>query len=127
MRDRVRVAFACNDPESGHRRLYFDAVEISEPGGETLVSLMGDLYEDERTALKHAPRIEGGHCSFLRVMGQLYRVRRFRQWEGNWCWDACDMSVTAARYLLRRLLKAGFQVDEWVGKSPFEDLLLRES
>lgn len=105
----VRVSFACNSHRNGNFLGRFEAVEIDMGGGD-LVALSS---RDGR-----APRLrwligEGSNVIAVKVHRRRYRAHYRQRWEGNWCWDACQMTVPEARRLLAWLTDLGFEVDEW--------------
>lgn len=56
--------------------------------------------------------------SFLTIGRKKFPVRSFKEWYGNWCWNAVGMSPKAASDLLNHLSKD----DRWVCEGGICDL-----
>lgn len=123
----IHVSFACNNPDTGIFSGEFSAIEFQDVHGETLVSLTGP-----ETAITRV-KIRGLSAPVEIVVlgedgGRGVIFSGWKSYEGNWCWEACDLLLSDARWLLPYLLEHDFQVDEVaLEDNPLIDLLPGEN
>lgn len=103
MLKRVRIDFACNDPDNGdfiglveHAAYHLDGyteIELESPG---LSPLKFTILDEP-----HAIRLHRSIFPFV-----------FRKvWYGNWCWDSFTFDRPVAKRLLWKLRAKGWRAD----------------
>lgn len=84
---RIRVDFACNDPDNG----LFD--------GRAEMVQIGDLIE--LTARRAAPTFRVLDDGTISLAGKRWPISRSKDWVGNWCWNGYWLSAAdAAAFLI---------------------------
>lgn len=105
----VCVMFACNSDRNGVFLGRCDAVHIDDE----CIRLHGPwLRLTEPT--KDRP--------WLRFGRRRFGTLGWKEWVGNWCWNAAWMSRDEARRLVAYALKRGFDAEENPLEGPFADL-----
>lgn len=103
MLDKVRIDFACNDPDNGNfaGKVWQAAISVpSKRGPSDQIELETQFVEGQ---------------SFTIVEGQI-RMHRIRvpfesrvYWLGNWCWDGFWLERAEAKRLLFRMRSNGWR------------------
>lgn len=91
---RVRVSFACNDPDNG---LFDGQVSMFSVDAGQNISI--DLDGGEA-------RLTVGD-DWLRFMRQKVKILGGKDWVGNWCWNAYTLSLDDATRLLHAAVASG--------------------
>ncbi len=95
MNDRVVVDLAVNDPANGQFAGECDMLTI---GG--VITLEGDPTWVRLCNFEHG----GAHeINRLFMCGCSLQVFSYRQWVGNWCWDAVEIQVKSAAGFMQLL------------------------
>ncbi|WP_422928634.1 hypothetical protein [Singulisphaera sp. PoT] len=106
MSNLLTVMFCCNDPDNGMFSHRIDGLDISG-----LIQLEGpfDIVEDEdgNEDLVGGTEFETEAGSVI-VAREKFPILGYRQWVGNWCWDAAGMEVAAVVSLLNHLKRLGW-------------------
>lgn len=106
----VFVSLCVNDPDNGMDTGRCCAVHVSDDG-EDIELETGNLRDaDNPTFAIERRMFRGMQCAKVRIGRHSYWIGGYRQWYGNWCWDAVSMSRREARRLIRNLLARGFTV-----------------
>lgn len=103
------ISIACNDHQNGR--------------------FAGNAAAFEFTAEQHSVSITGPEVSvaygsnLLTIAGIGYDCFQSWDWVGNWCWNDYEVALDCARRLLKQLLDAGYDVEEFTDGGPFADLV----
>lgn len=106
----VFVSLCVNDPDNGQDTGRVCAVHVDDDG-ETIELETGWLRDSDNPTYAIERVLKGGmQCARVRVGRHTYWIGGYRQWYGNWCWDAVTMTRREARRLIVNLLARGFTV-----------------
>lgn len=95
----ICVAFACNDYRNGNDLGRAESVNVCYGTAPTI-----ELQGSSKVFRLHNPRV-------LRVGRRLYPIISFREWYGNWCWNAVCVNRIVASMIVNQLIDAGWHCD----------------
>jgi hypothetical protein len=94
----LTVNFCCNDPDNGRATGRVDTIDA-----DGLIRLTGpDLTY----------RVNVSGPGTLRVGRRLFAHHGYREWVGNWCWDAARLTADELARLVNYLRERGWGCEE---------------
>lgn len=110
---RWSLMLACNYHRNGSFLGHCDSVEIGAGRGNFT---FGTDWLDEHCLTLTGPRIRlqvGKHSAKLGPL--VFEQRGYKEWVGNWCWDACFVQRAAVREIAKLLKSRGWSVESAQG------------
>ena len=95
----ITVNFACNDPRNGDCLGKFERFDVD--GGDLHME-----FEGPETEIKFDFPITNGY-GVVTVGNQQFHALAYRNWYGNWCWDAACFSWDVALAIINHLGASG--------------------
>lgn len=111
MRDRVRIDFACNDPDNGDfaGKVWQAAITVpSKHGPSEQIELETKSGADRRFTILRTPD-DVKHEGEIRMHRVRIPFETRIYWIGNWCWDGFWLNRADAKRLLSAMRKNGWQ------------------
>ena len=106
----ITVSFACNNPDNGLFLGKVTAVEIH--GADCSIELEGKHFPDPSNSFAEIARPEGAadRCDRgFKIGRHEFGCYGWKNWYGNWCWDATRMTGVDVLILLRTLRDLGYR------------------
>lgn len=109
----VTVSICCNDPDNGSFCGTVASIEIHGMEGCD-ITLEPPTYPPPKFSwLDEPPKPhDSRETSGFKVARFRFRCRYFREWYGNWCWDAVKMTGVEVLRLCRVLCNSGWTCTE---------------